>query len=283
LFITYYQPGLFAEISSEENCMKISSIGMGKQDPAEREKFENELKRILNASDHAGIILRVIGSLAFQMHCQKYGYLQAAMGRAYTDIDFAAYQRQAKEIRVLMAGLGYQENHEVFIISEGNRAIFERPDLNLHIDVFFEKLDFSHVIYWKDRLEVDYPSIPLAEMLLEKLQIVQINEKDIIDTIMLLLEHPLGEIDDETINIKRIADLCSVDWGLWRTITMNLDKVCKLAQGYQQMTDEQKEAIEAQVKTAMERINQQPKSLAWRLRARVGDRIKWYKDVDEFQ
>jgi hypothetical protein len=263
--------------------MTNGSIGMGKQDPAEREKFENELKRILNASDHAGIILRVIGSLAFQMHCQKYGYLQAAMGRAYTDIDFAAYQRQAKEIRVLMAGLGYQENHEVFIISEGNRAIFEMPDISLHIDVFYEKLDFSHVIYWKDRLEVDYPSIPLAEMLLEKLQIVQINEKDIIDTIMLLLEHPLGEIDDETINIKRIAELCSVDWGLWRTITMNLDKVCKLAQGYQQLTDKQKGAIKLQVKTSLERINQQPKSLAWRLRARVGDRIKWYKDVDEFQ
>jgi hypothetical protein len=263
--------------------MTSGSIGMGEQDPTEREKFENELKRILNASDHAGIILRVIGSLAFQIHCQKYGYLQAAMGRAYTDIDFAAYHRQTKEIRVLMAGLGYQENHEVYIVSEGNRAIFERPDNSLHIDVFFEKLDFCHVINWKDRLEVDYPSIPLAELLLEKMQIVQINEKDIIDTIMLLLEHPLGEVDKGTINIKRIAELCSSDWGLWRTTTMNLDKVCKLALGYDQLTDEQKEEIESQVETALDRINQEPKSLAWRLRARVGDRVKWYKDVDEFQ
>jgi hypothetical protein len=263
--------------------MASGSIGMGEQDPTEREKFENELKRIINASDHAGIILRVIGSLAFQIHSQKYGYLQAAMGRAYTDIDFAAYHQQAKEIRVLMAGLGYHENHEVFIVSEGNRAIFEKPENGLHIDVFFEKLDFCHVINWKDRLEVDYPSIPLAEMLLEKLQIVQINEKDIIDTIMLLLEHPLGETDKETINIKRIAGLCSTDWCLWRTTTMNLDKVGKLAQGYPQLTDEQKKQTESQVKAALNRINQEPKSLAWRLRARVGDRVKWYKDVDEFQ
>ncbi len=263
--------------------MTSSSIGMGEQDRAEREKFENELKRILIASDDAGIILRVIGSLAFQMHCQKYGYLQAAMGRAYTDIDFAAYHRQTKEIQVLMAGLGYHENREVFIVSEGDRAIFERPELGLHIDVFYEKLDFSHVIYWKDRLEIDNPSIPLAEMLLEKMQIVQINEKDVIDTIMLLLEHPLGEQDKETINIQRVAELCSTDWGLWRTTSMNLEKVRQLAQGYEQLTGQQKEMVDSQVKAALRRMDQEPKSLAWRLRARVGDRVKWYKDVDEVE
>ena len=71
-------------------------IGMGQQDRAERDKFENELKRIIKASDDAGVILRVIGSLAFQMHCPKFGYLQQAMGRAYTDIDFAAYSKQTK-------------------------------------------------------------------------------------------------------------------------------------------------------------------------------------------
>jgi hypothetical protein len=263
--------------------MTSSSIGMGEQDRAERDKFENELKRILKASDSAGIILRVIGSLAFQMHCQKYGYLQAAMGRAYTDIDFAAYQRQTKEIHAMMAGLGYHENREVFIVSEGERAIFDRPEVGLHIDVFYEKLDFSHVIHWKDRLEIDHPSIPLAEMLLEKMQIVQINEKDVIDTIMLLLEHPLGEHDDETINIKRVATICSTDWGLWRTSSMNLEKVRRLAQGYEQLTSGQKDTIDSQVKAALIRMDQEPKSLAWRLRARVGDRVKWYNDVDEVQ
>jgi hypothetical protein len=256
---------------------------MGEQDRAERDKFENELKRIIKASDDAGIVLRVIGSLAFQLHCPKYGYLQAAMGRAYTDIDFAAYNRQTKEIQGLMTRLGYHENREVFIVSEGDRAIFERPEIGIHIDVFYEKLSFSHVIYWGGRLEVDHPSIPLAEMLLEKMQIVKINEKDVIDTIMLLLEHPLSDNDHETINIKYIAGLCTTDWGLWRTITMNLDKVRQLAKGYTQLDLEQKEKIDDQVKTALARIEQEPKSLAWRLRARVGDRVKWYKDVDEVQ
>jgi len=263
--------------------MLSSSIGMGEQDHAEREKFENELKRILKASSDSGIIMRVIGSLAFQMHCQKFGYLQAAMGRAYTDIDFAAYHKQTKEIQILMSGLGYKENREVFIVSEGDRAIFEKAEIGIHLDVFYEKLAFSHVIYWNNRLEVDNPSIPLAELLLEKMQIVQINEKDIIDTIMLLLEHPLGDKDNETINIKYVAGLCSNDWGLWRTTTMNLDKVHKLAHGYTQLTVEDKEKIDSQVNKALTEIEQEPKSLAWRLRARVGDRVKWYRDVDEVE
>jgi len=263
--------------------MTDNSIGMGEQDRSEREKFEGELKRIIKASEEADILLRVIGSLAFQMHCNEYGYLQEAMGRAYTDIDFAAYRKQTKEIKELMANLGYTENREVFIVSEGERSIFDRPQIGLHVDVFYEKLDFCHVIRWEDRLEVDSPTIPLAEMLLEKMQIVEINEKDIIDTIMLLLEHPWGDIDQETINIKRIAELCSTDWGLWRTTTMNLDKVRQLAQGYKQLKDEHKAHVEAQVAAALERIEQEPKSLAWRLRARVGDRVRWYKEVDEVE
>lgn len=263
--------------------MTASPIGMGEQDRAEREKFEKELQRVLKASDEAGIILRVIGSLAFQLHCPKFGSLQAAMGRAYTDIDFAAYRRQDKEIQALMSGLGYHENREVFIVSEGDRDIFDRPEIGIHIDVFYDKLDFSHIIRWEGRLEVDHPSIPLAEMLLEKMQILQINEKDIIDTIMLLLEHPLGDDDHETINIGHVARLCAGDWGLWRTTTMNLDKVRKLAQGYPQLSPEQKEIIDSQVEAAMARFEQEPKPLAWRLRARVGDRVKWYKEVDEVQ
>jgi hypothetical protein len=261
--------------------MTASHIGMASQGRAERDKFENELKRIINASDKEGILLRVIGSLAFQMHCPKFGYLQEAMGRAYTDIDFAGYSKQTKAIQTLMAKLGYVDNQEVFIVSGGERSIFDRSDIGLHIDIFYEKLDFCHVIRWAGRLEVDSPSIPLAEMLLEKMQIVQINEKDIIDTIMLLLEHPLGNIDKETINIQRVAELCAADWGLWRTTTMNLRKVRILAQGYEQLTPEHKARVDEQVTSALTRIEQEPKTLAWRLRSRVGDRVKWYKDVDE--
>lgn len=261
--------------------MSDSSIGMGDQDQAEREKFENELQRILETSETHGVTLRVIGSLAFQMHCPKYGYLQAALGRAYTDIDFAGYRNESNQVKEMMQQLGYEEIREVFIVSEGDRSIFHQVNGTLHVDVFYDKLDFSHVISWKDRLDVDSPTIPLAELLLEKMQIYQINEKDIIDTIMLLLEHPLGDIDDEVINIKRVAELLAKDWGLWRTSTMNFDKVKQMAGHYKQLSDVEQARVVSQVERSLDRIEEEPKSRGWKLRARVGDRVKWYKDVDE--
>ena len=261
--------------------MTNSTVGMGEQDQAEREKFENELQRILNASEENNVTLRVIGSLAFQMHCPKYGYLQAAMGRAYTDIDFAGYRKEAKAVNQMMTALDYKESREVFIMSEGDRSIFHQVNGSLYVDVFYDKLDFSHVISWENRLDVDSPTIPLAELLLEKMQIFEINEKDIIDTIMLLLEHPLGDSDVEVINIERISQLLAKDWGLWRTSTMNLDKVKQLAGQYSQLSSEEQSQIVYQVELALERIEAEPKSRGWKLRARVGDRVKWYKDVDE--
>jgi hypothetical protein len=261
--------------------MSNGSIGMGEQNQEEREKFETELQRILEESEEYDVTLRVIGSLAFQMHCPKYGYLQAAMGRAYTDIDFAGYGKQARDVRNMMENLGYEEIREVFIVSEGDRAIFHQRNGTLHVDVFYDKLDFSHVISWSDRLEVDNPTIPLAELLLEKMQIYQINEKDIIDTIMLLLEHPLGDQDDGEINIERISQLLAKDWGLWRTTTMNLDKVKQMAGHYTQLSDEEQALVVTQVDAALGRIEAEPKSRGWKLRSRVGDRVKWYKDVDE--
>jgi hypothetical protein len=257
--------------------------GMGPQDAAERQRFEQEVARIVGAATEGKVVLRLLGSLAFQLHCPQFGSLQAKMGRAYTDIDFASYGKQAKKVSELLSRLGYQENREIFVVTEGSRAIFENPSNRLHVDVFYEKLDFCHVVPWNGRLEADTPTIPLAEMLLEKMQIVQINEKDVIDTIMLLLEHPLASGDRETINMDRVAGLCGSDWGLWRTVTMNLDKVGRLALGYPQLEAADKERVTQQVTAALGRIESEPKSMAWRIRARVGDRVKWYKDVDEVQ
>ena len=259
-----------------------STIGMAPQGAAERAKFENEVRRIVAAGNEAEVALRLLGSLAFQMHCPQFGGLQAKLGRAYTDIDFASYGRQAKPIRELLTGrLGYAEEREVFINSEGNRAIFENPANGLHVDIFYDKLDFCHLIRWDGRLEVDSPTLPLAEMLLEKMQIVKINEKDVIDTIMLLLEHPLGAGDKETVNLPLVSRLCAADWGLWRTVTMNLNKVKQLSQNYLQLSAEEKAKVASQADAALAALNAEPKPLAWKMRDRIGDRVKWYKDVDE--
>lgn len=184
--------------------------GMAHQDREERNKHENELKRILSSSEKRGLILRVIGSLAFQIHCQKFGYLHEAMGCSYTDIDFASCRRDVTALKSMMLDLGNQENREVYIISGGDRSIFINDQVGIYVDIFYDNLDFCHQISWTGRLEVDSPTIPLADMLLEKMQIVEINEKDVINTIMLLLEHDIAEEDKETINNQWSMDCRAV-------------------------------------------------------------------------
>jgi hypothetical protein len=262
----------------------MSNIGMTEQSDEQRRQFEAEALRIIELASEKGLALRLLGSLAFQSHCSKYGYLQKELGRAYTDIDYAGYSRQAASMAPFLKTLGYEEDHEINVLYAGQRMIFHHPKSGLHIDIFFDQLNFCHVVNWSaGRLDQDKPTIPLAEMLLEKMQIVKINEKDIIDTLMLLLEHPLGDSDQETINIGLIAELCSRDWGLWRTVTMNLDKVAQLSNHYPQLSAEDKNAIQAQVQACLQRIEQRPKSTIWKIRSKIGDRVKWYQEVDDVQ
>jgi hypothetical protein len=239
-----------------------------------------EVRRILGQADADGLPLRLTGSIAIQFRCPAFGHL-AREGRQFHDIDFAAYRRQAKQVTALLIGLGYVEDREVTVVSDGGRAIFRHGERGLHVDLFYDSLDFCHVIPLAGRLEADRSTLPLAELLLTKLQIVKINEKDLVDCLVLLLEHPLGESDAGSLNLGRVARLCAEDWGLWRTATMNLDKVGALARSDPRLGLAERGRVEAQCAAIGERLQAEPKPLAWRVRARVGDRLKWYKDVED--
>jgi hypothetical protein len=238
-----------------------------------------ETGRILHASEGARLRLRLLGSAAVQLRCPRYAGV-AQHGRRFRDIDFAGSRKEAAEIREILSSLGYAEDREVFVLSEGGRAIFEHQN-GLHIDVFYEVLDFCHTIRLNGRLDADPPTLPLAELLLTKLQIVQINEKDLLDAIVLLLEHELGETDAGLINSARIAKLCAEDWGLWRTTGMNIGKLASLAGNLSSITEADRRRVTDQATRLLEAIKSHPKPLAWRLRAQIGDRVKWYKDVEE--
>ena len=246
----------------------------------DRRAFEIEGDRLLASAAADGVVLRLLGALAFAKRCPQHAHLQERLGRAYTDIDFGGYGRQAEGIRRVLTRAGYAEDAMTFVESEGSRMVWNHPGTGLHLDVFLDKLSFCHTVPWKGRLDVDDQTIPLAEMLMQKMQIVQINEKDLIDTIMLLLEHRLTE-DDAGVNIDLVASVCSKDWGWWRTLTMNLVKVKQMAATYAELSDEEQRRVAEQVDAAVGAIEREPKSLGWRMRAKIGDRKKWYQDVGE--
>jgi hypothetical protein len=247
----------------------------------DKEAFETEADRLLRAARAEGVTLRLLGALAFKRRCPVHARLQDVLKRVYTDIDFAAYSKEARKVQTLLSREGYVEDEMTYVESEGSRMVFNHPATGLHLDVFLDKLDFCHTVLWNGRLEQEEDTIPLAEMLMQKMQIVQLNEKDIVDTIMLLLEHPLGDRDGENINIELVAEVCARDWGWWRTLTMNLTKVKQIATTYPQLSDQEKLRVAEQVDAALARLQAKPKSLGWKLRAKVGDRKKWYRDVGE--
>ena len=246
----------------------------------DRRALEIEADRILDAVGKAGLTMRLVGSVAILQRCPTHAPL-ASSGRVYRDIDFAGRKNEARGIQELLNRLGYVEDREVFVVSEGARAIFGSASNGVHVDVFYEKLDFCHAIPLQDRLQIDARTLPLAELLLGKLQIVKINEKDLVDMIALLLEHKLGDGDVDTINAARIAKLCAEDWGLWRTTTMNLEKLERFAGSHPKLDEEQKTRLFSRANALRRRLDAEPKPLVWRLRARIGERMKWYNDVEE--
>ena len=248
------------------------------------EDFYTERTRILEALDapeNKHMVMRLIGALAFRTHCPQYGNIQDKLGRKFTDFDFASYPRYFKDIVRVMTELGYEEDKQVSQLFGDRRMIFHDPAFGRHIDVFYNALEFCHPISFVGRLEIEQYTLPLAELLLEKMQIVQINEKDLIDSIMLLREHPLGDNDLETINTTLITRTLSNDWGFWRTMTGNLKLLDGKLEQYDVLTDQDRSVVHERINDLLQKIETAPKSLRWKMRARIGEKVKWYKDVEE--
>jgi hypothetical protein len=131
-------------------------------------------------------------------------------------------------------------------------------------------------------LDLEPFTIPLADMLLEKMQIVHINEKDIIDTIMLLREHEIGEGNmPETIDAQYIATLLSKDWGFYYTFTTNLARVQEKVTNTQELSEDDRIDVGKKIRALSDILEKQPKTFGWKMRAKIGTKNKWYKDVEE--
>jgi len=243
--------------------------------------FLEEVQRILDAAKAEGVLLRLLGALAFHIHCPKFSYMQEMLGRRFTDIDFASYRKESSGITKLFTELGYQYDVRVRTLFGSRLVFFDTSGTSRHCDVFLDKLEFCHDVVFLDRLEIDNPTVPLAELLLEKMQIVKLNQKDAVDTIMILREHQIGGSDDDTINGDYIAHLTARDWGLWKTFTINLEKVGNMAQTFEKLSEEDKKDVNSKITALRARIDNEPKTRGWKIRSQIGERRKWYRDVDE--
>lgn len=235
---------------------------------------------LLDGARSEGIVLRLCSGLACWYRCQEGRGLALAADRTYSDIDFAAYYRDRPRILQLLRKLGFQEDVASGTIPGLRRTIFHGKESTIHGDVFYDFLPFSHTIDLRGRLERDELTVPLSDLLLQKLQIYHFTEKDAVDVQMLLLDHEIDD-GDHVIDRKRLADVCGADWGFCRTVSLNTDRVHAIALKSPNIRHPQRARIVDQVAKLQRLLDTAPKSVSWRLRSLLGERVQWYETVDE--
>ncbi len=232
-----------------------------------------EAKRVINTARGRGVHLRLIGGLAVKLHCPSAEHRE--LSRTYGDLDCVGYRSQREKISRLLQDLGYEPNRRFNALQGHRRLLFENPQLGFDVDVFLDVFPMCHELNFLHRLELDEYTVPVADLLLSKLQVIQLNEKDIKDTYALVEDHEIGETDDrEMINSRRIACVCGDDWGWHKTVTMNIEQVIALADDY--LEGKERERVTSRLRRLHQIIEEAPKSMKWRMRARIGERVRWY-------
>jgi hypothetical protein len=202
--------------------------------------------------------------------------LPPALTREYKDLDFATSKKSSGDLQKLLRDMGYEPHLGFNAMNGRERLLFYDNPNERQVDVFVSSFRMCHEIPLEKRLTVDEDTVPLAELLLTKLQIIELNEKDVRDTVALLLEHEVTD-DDRGVNASRVASLCADDWGLWRTISHNLEKLRHHVGSY----EVDAETVSNRVSLILERIEVAPKSRSWRMRAKIGERKRWYELPEE--
>jgi hypothetical protein len=235
-----------------------------------------ESKRILEVAKRKNAILRLVGGLAINKHCTEHDFCD----RSHGDLDFVGLSSQYGNIVEVMKEAGYIEVKSMTFSTGGSRLLFERPGMTDHIDVFMDRIDIEHIIDLKDRLDIDEDTVSISDLLLLKLTITRLNEKDIRDIITMVKDLQVGDDDSVgTINVPYIAGLCAKGWGLHHDVTASLRRTLDYLPNYS-LPEDESSAVSDRLSSIESAIMEAPKTLKWKMRALLGERIPWRREIE---
>jgi hypothetical protein len=265
------------------------------------EQMMAEARRIIDAGNDRDVVVRLTGGLAVRHYAIDLDFAE----RDYSDIDLVGLRRQSKDLHELFGALGYLENLYVAQATGNAQRQFFKPPESLesrahfarrggrslpvvtsvppadHIDVFLDAMQMDHVIEMRDRLTVNTYAISPADLLLSKLQIFFLNEKDIHDVVTLCKDVYVDFEDHPgTLNLTHVAETCADDWGLYIDVMSNIDAVLERLDQYE-LTVNQFTRVRRTLELAQTMMTEEAKSLRWRLRARIGKRLPWRREVED--
>jgi len=235
---------------------------------------QDEARRILRAASEKKVTLRLLGGVGVAMRCPSTA--KDTLRRHYVDMDFVAHEKQSKAINEFFPEMGYVPRVRFNAMNGRKRLIFNDIANQRRVDIFLDVFEMSHRFNFADRLALERDTLPLADLLATKLQIFEINDKDFKDMTALFLDHDVGQADGETINGAYIAKIASNDWGVYKTFTSNLDKLVMRLEAYG-LSPAELDVARTRMRKLADMIEAHPKSMSWKLRARVGDKVPWYE------
>ncbi len=236
----------------------------------------DEAERIAEAAKKKQLRLKLLGGAGIHIHSPSAH--KPPLKRKYGDLDYAISTRDRKVVLDLFPSLGYEANERFNLMNGDRRLYFYDSDNGRQVDIFIDVFKMSHVIDLRGRLDHDGPCASPSDLLLSKLQIYEMNRKDLVDLVALLLDHPVeAGWGDEVIDAGYVARVASGDWGLYRTLQVNTEKL-RATLGE---LDVDRELVRSRLDQLWSAVDAQPKPLKWKLRAQVGDRIQWYELPEE--
>jgi hypothetical protein len=254
---------------------------MGAEQPRAGPDALDEGLELIRVAGTAGVPLRLVGGLAVRALCPSF----PPRTRDNQDLDLASVSRSRPALTSILAGMGYEPDKR-FNALYGHKQLYFSSPLGRPVDVLVDHVEMCHDLVFADRIERMPLTLDPTDVLLTKLQIVEINEKDVQDVAYLLSAFAVADGDDVgSIGLERIRAVVGDDWGWWRTVTMNCEKVASLLSGEmaQLVPDAAAHDAGAALGTILDAANDAPKSLRWKVRARVGDRKRWYRLPQEEQ
>jgi hypothetical protein len=232
---------------------------------------------LARAAAEAGLGLKLLGGLAVRVICPDF----PPRLRAGQDMDFAVMSKGRKDVAAFLERSGCQPDRR-FNNLNGDRQMYFNAPSGRPVDVMVDRLNMCHVLDFRPSFGNLPFTVDAIDVLLSKLQIVELNEKDAWDTFHLLSGVPVGQGSGATLDTDRFAKLLGADWGWWRTVTGSLAKLPGLAAEKPHLIPAGApfDAL-AQARQLAELAETTPKGMKWKLRSNVGDRVRWYELPEE--
>ena len=229
--------------------------------------------QIIDRAEKDGVRLRLLGGLAFRQLCPS---SKGSYARENKDIDLMGKREDSKKIVGVMEELGYKPREVFNKLNMGQRLIFYDMTNKRRVDLFLDEFVMCHKFNFKESILANEYTLPITQLVMTKLQVVEKTDKEYIDLMAAFFDF---EVTEGGVGIRgdEIADLCSKDWGIHTTFMKSLEAMLRRAQT---LGEDDKRIVVPRVQRLMEMIGQKPKSIGWKMRARIGEKARWYDIPD---